>query len=116
MSSATLVDEIANELDTWPGVRIERASPGVALVFYEQLELGSLDRDSGTVELRFSRPERDELVAHGDAEPAASMPDSDEVTHSVNGPSDITAVLELFDRRYRDLRGEDDPYSSQDPA
>jgi hypothetical protein len=28
----------------------------------------------------------------------------------------VTAVLELFDRRYRDLRGEDDPYSSQDPA
>jgi hypothetical protein len=25
-------------------------------------------------------------------------------------------VLELFDRRYRDVRGEDDPYSSQDPA
>jgi hypothetical protein len=25
-------------------------------------------------------------------------------------------VLELFDRRYRDLRGEDDPYSSQDPG
>lgn len=116
MSSAPFVDEIANELDTWPGVRIERPSAGVALVFYEQLELGSLDRDSGTVELRFSRPKRDELVAHGDAEPAASMPDSDEVTHSVNGPSDVTAVLELFDRRYRDLRGEDDPYSSQDPA
>jgi hypothetical protein len=27
----------------------------------------------------------------------------------------VTAVLELFDRRYRDLRGEDDPYTSQDP-
>jgi len=25
-------------------------------------------------------------------------------------------VLELFDRRYRDVRGEDDPYSSQDPG
>jgi hypothetical protein len=116
VSSATLVDEIANELDTWPGVHIERPSAGVALVFYEQLELGSLDRDSGTAELRFSRPERDGLVEHGDAEPAASMPASDDVSHSVNGPSDITAVLELFDRRYRDLRGEDDPYSSQDPA
>jgi hypothetical protein len=44
------------------------------------------------------------------------MPDSDVVVHSVDGPSDVTAVLELFDRRYRDLRGEEDPYSSQDPA
>jgi hypothetical protein len=29
---------------------------------------------------------------------------------------DVTAVLDHFDRRYRDLRGEDEPYSSQDPA
>jgi len=27
----------------------------------------------------------------------------------------VTEVLELFDSRYRDVRGEDDPYSSQDP-
>jgi hypothetical protein len=36
------------------------------------------------------------------------------VSHVVEGPSDVTAVLELFDRRYRDLRGDDDAYSSQD--
>jgi len=24
-------------------------------------------------------------------------------------------MLELFDRRYREVRGEDEPYSSQDP-
>jgi hypothetical protein len=115
VSHAVLVDELANELDTWPGVHIERPSAGVAIVLYEQLELGSLDRDCGTAELRFSLSERDELIEHGDAESAASMPESD-VSHSVNGPADVTAVLELFDRRYRDVRGEDDPYSSQDPA
>jgi hypothetical protein len=113
---SALVDEIANELDSWPGVHIERRADGTALVRYEQLELGVLDLARGTVELRFSHPEHDELVEHGDAEPADPRPDSDVVSHSVNGPSDVTAVLELFDRRYRDLRGEDDPYSSQDPA
>jgi hypothetical protein len=112
---SVLVDELANELDTWPGVRIERPSESVALVFYEDVELGSLDRDGGTAQLRFSLAERDELVEHGDADSAAAMPESD-VSHSVNGPSDVTAVLELFDRRYRDLRGEDEPYSSEDPA
>ncbi|HWX97983.1 MAG TPA: luciferase family protein [Solirubrobacteraceae bacterium] len=116
MSSEALVDEIANELDTWPGVRIERRSEDVAIVRYEQLELGALDRERGVAELRFSPSERNELVDHGEAEPSPSMPDSDLVTHSVSGPSDVTAVLELFDRRYRDLRGEDDPYTSQDPA
>ena len=114
--AAALVDEIANELDTWPGVRIERRSDGAALVRYEHLELGVLDRDRGVVELGFSLPEHDELVEHGDAEPADPTPDSDAVRHDIEGPADVTAVLELFDRRYRDLRGEDDPYSSQDPA
>jgi hypothetical protein len=114
--AAPLVDEIANELDTWPGVQIERRSPSVVVVRYEQLELGVLDRDKGIVELRFSRPEHDELVEHGAAEPAESAPNSDIVSHEVEGPSDVTEVLELFDRRYRELRGDDEPYSSQGPA
>ena len=112
--AAALVDEIASELDSWPGVRIERLSESAALVRYEHLLLGVLDRERGVVELRFSDPEREELVEHGDAEPADSMPES--VSHGVHGPADVTAVLGLFDRRYRDLRGEDDPYSSQDSA
>lgn len=112
--AAALVDEIANELATWPGVQIERVSEDVALVRYEQLELGVLDRERGRAELRFSDLERDQLVEHGDAEPSDSLPEG--VSHAVQGPSDVTAVLELFDRRYRELRGEDDPYTTQDPS
>lgn len=111
-----LVDEIASELVSWPGVRIERRSEDVAVVHYESLELGVLDRDRGVVELRFPLPERDELVERGDAEPADPRDDSVNVSHGVHGPADVTAALELFDRRYRDLRGEDYPYSSQDPS
>jgi hypothetical protein len=113
--AAALVDEIANELDTWPGVHAERRADGAAVIRYEQLELGVLHRDRGVAELRFSHPVHEELVEHGDAEPADAAPDSDVVRHDIEGPADVTAVLELFDRRYRDLRGEDDPYSSQDP-
>lgn len=111
--AAPLVDEIANELATWPGVQIERASEDVAIVRFERLELGVLDRERGVAELSFSDLERDELVEHGDAEPSDSLPEG--VSHDVQGPSDVTAVLELFNQRYRDLRGEDDPYSTQDP-
>jgi hypothetical protein len=113
---SALIDELANELATWPGVQIERRGDGAALVRYEQMELGVLDLDRGVAELRFSHSEHDELVEHGDAEPADARLEFDAVSHNVEGPSDVTAVLELFDRRYRDLRGEDDPYSSQDPA
>jgi hypothetical protein len=103
VSRGELVDEIANELDTWPGVSIERRADGGAIALYDRLELGALDRDRGVVE-------------HGHAEPADPPGASDVVSHSVQGPSDVTAALALFDRRYRELRGEEDPYSSEDPA
>jgi Family of unknown function (DUF5519) len=112
--AADLVDEIANELDTWPGVEIERLSDGGALVRYKQEDLGVLAPDRGVAELRFAHLEHDELVEHGDAEQAESAPDSDVVSHNVEGPSDVTAVLELFDRRYREVRGEDYPDSIDD--
>jgi hypothetical protein len=106
-----LVDEIAIELATWPGVVIERQADGTAIARYEHTELGVLDRDRGLVELPVLGAEHDELVEHGDAEPD---PDSGGVSHDVHGPSDVTAALQLFDRRYRDLRGQDEPYSSED--
>lgn len=117
MSDVTaFVDEIANQLDTWPGVHIDRRSDGAAIVRYEQVELGVLYRDGGVAELPFLGAEHDELIEHGDAEQAETTSSSYGVSHGLHGPSDVTAVLELFDRRYRDVRGEDDPYSSQDPA
>jgi hypothetical protein len=112
---SAFVDEIANELNTWPGVRIERRADEVAVVRYENSELGLLYRERGVVELPVLEVEHDELIEHGDAEPAELTPDSVGVSHSLRGPSDVTEVLELFDRRYRDVRGEDEPYSTQDP-
>jgi Luciferase len=111
------VDEVANELATWPGVRIERrADDGAALVYYRRAELGVLFPDRGVAELPVLRDKHDELIEHGDAGAAEATADSSGVSHSLHGPGDVTAVLELFDRRYRDVRGEDDPYSSQDPS
>ena len=113
--SEVFIDEVANELATWPGVRIERRPDGAAAVRYEHAELGLLYPDSGIAELPLLAPEHDELIEHGDAEPAELTPESSGVSHAVRGASDVTAVLELFDRRYREVRGEDDPYSSEDP-
>jgi hypothetical protein len=110
------VDEVVSELGTWPGVQIDRRPDGSVLVLHEHVELGVLDRERGVAELRFPYPERDALVEHGVAEPAEPVYDSENVSHDVRGPSDIAAVLDLFDRRYRDLRGEDAPYSSSDPG
>jgi hypothetical protein len=113
--SAALIDDIANELATWPGVRIERRADGAAQVRYEHSTLGLLYPERGVAELPVLDPEHDELIEEGEAEPAELTPDSSGVSHDVHGPADVTAVLDLFDRRYRDVRGEDDPYSSEDP-
>jgi hypothetical protein len=110
-----VLDVVANELATWPGVRIERRRDGAALVTYERSELGVLYPDRGIAELPFLEAEHDELLESGEAEPALTTPESSGVSHVLRGPSDVTEVLELFDRRYRDVRGEDDPYSSEDP-
>ena len=112
--AAALVDEIANELQTWPGVSLERTSDETLVALYEGIELGVLDRSRGLAELRFPLPERDSIVETGEAEPASPAYDSEDVSHDVRGPSDTTAVLELFDRRYREVRGEGPPYSSAD--
>jgi hypothetical protein len=110
------VDEVANELDTWPGVRIEPRADGITVVRYHHAELGLLYPDRGIAELPFLSVEHDELIEHGEAEPAAATPDSVGVSHALHGPSDVTEVLALFDRRYREVRGEDSPHSSQDSA
>jgi hypothetical protein len=113
--AAPLIDEIANELDTWPGVGIEPRADGTALVRYEDLELGILDRDRGLAGIRLAPAEYRELVERGAAEPDASTSTPDLASQRVEGPADVTAALDLFDRRYRELRGEGEPYSSEDP-
>ena len=114
---SAFADEIANELATWPGVRIDRRADGAAVVLYEHNELGVLYPNRGLAELPVLGRERDELVEHGDAEPVElALPDDVGVSHDLRGPSDVTEVLELFDRRYRDVRGEGEPYTSEDPG
>jgi hypothetical protein len=101
------VDDVANELETWPGVHMERRVDGAVVVRYHEAELGILYPEQEVVELPFLADERDSLIEHGDAEPAETTPESVGVSHDLRGPSDVTAVLDLFDRRYRDVRGDD---------
>jgi len=116
VSAADLVDEIAVELRTWPGIRIERDDDGVLLVHHHHDQLGTLDPEHGVAEFDVETAEHNELVERGEAEPGDPVLDPHGVTHDIHGPADVTAVLELFDRRYREVRGEDPPYTSADPA
>jgi hypothetical protein len=114
--AADVVADVANELETWPGVAVARQTDGSIVISYKHSALGVLYPDRGLAELPLYGAERDELLERGDAEPAEATRDSVGVDHALRGPDDVRAVLELFDRRYRDVRGDDDPYSSTDSA
>ena len=45
--ASAFVDEVANELATWPGVRIEPRPDGVSVAYYRHAELGLLYPDRG---------------------------------------------------------------------
>jgi hypothetical protein len=112
---SAFVSEVANELSTWPGVSVGRRSDAAAVVSYGHVQLGLLYPDREAAEIHFLDAEHDELIEEGDAEPAETTENSTGVSHSLRGPSDVTAVLELFDRRYREVRGDAGPYVSSDP-
>jgi Family of unknown function (DUF5519) len=107
------IDDVANELASWPGVRITRGPDSAAVVLADDTELGILYPERRLAELEFPGSERDEVIDEGAAEPTQG---TDRVSHDVRGPADVTAVLALFDRRYRAVRGEASPYSTQDPG
>jgi hypothetical protein len=50
------------------------------------------------------------------ATPAGRPAPESDVVRPTSGAVGRDRGARLFDRRYRDLRGEDDPYGSQDPA
>jgi hypothetical protein len=115
-STVDFVGELSNELRTWPGVAIGRRLDGALVISYKRSRLGVIYPDRGLAELPFAGAERDALIEEGDAEPAVATPESTGVDHPIRGAGDVTAVLDLFDRRYREVRGDEGPYGVQDPT
>ena len=81
--ASAFVDEVANELATWPGVRIGRRADGAALVTYEGVELGVLYPDQGVAELPVQLAEHDELIEHGDADHAVVRCEFDRIVDQI---------------------------------
>jgi hypothetical protein len=73
---SAFVDEIANELGTWPGVRFESRTDGVTVARFGHSELGLLNPERGVAEPPVPGREHDILIEHGDAEPAGLTAES----------------------------------------
>ena len=109
---SAFVDEVASELNMWPGVRIEGART-VPPCAHEQLELGVLTETAASPSCPSSVPST--TSSSSTATPRRPrplpIPTGSATTCTTFGRG---RRAELFDRRYRDVRGEGNPYSSED--
>jgi len=90
---------IERELRRWPGVTAAPHRYGGVEFRLGRKELGHLHGDR-LADLPFPVRIRRELVASGRARPHHVVPESGWVSRRIDGPEDVTAVLELFRLQY----------------
>ncbi len=91
--------EIEREVLGWPGVTTGDTGRGGLQFSYGRVELGHLHGNS-FADLPFPKKIRDELIAEGRASVHDPLPDSGWVRHRMEGPEDVTEVIELFRMNY----------------
>jgi hypothetical protein len=92
--------QIVDEVASWPGVSVHPHRFGGREMRLGRRELGHLHGDT-LADLPFTVRERDDLLSQGRAQRHHWLPDSGWVTHPLDGPDDVEAVLDLFRRSYQ---------------
>ncbi len=92
-------DRIREAVLSWPEVTEHPHRFGGVEFKLGARELGHLHGDH-TVDLPFTRAERDELIAAGRARVHHSVPDSGWVTYSIRSDADVPAAVALFRLSY----------------
>jgi Luciferase len=90
---------IEHEVASWPGVTTGDTGRGGLQFSYGRVELGHL-HGSSFADLPFPKKVRDELIAQGRASVHPPLPDSGWVRRGMEGPEDVTEVIELFRMNY----------------
>jgi predicted enzyme related to lactoylglutathione lyase len=98
-----LLTMIERELKSWPGVTTGDTGRGGLQFSYGRVELGHL-HGSSFADLPFPKKVRDELIAQGRASVHPPLPESGWVRRSMEGPEDVTEVIELFRMNYERAR------------
>jgi hypothetical protein len=97
---------IEREVKSWPGVTTGETGRGGLRFSYGRVELGHL-HGSSFADLPFPKKVRDELIAQGLASVHPPLPDSGWVRRSMEGPEDVTEVIELFRMNYDRAKARD---------
>ena len=86
-------------MGSWPGVDVRPHRFGGVEFAIGRRELGHLHGDS-LADIPFTRAERDELLAAGEATRHHVLPDSGWVSRKIRSEDDVDAVVGLLRRQY----------------
>ena len=100
----SLKQQLMETVLSWPGVAAGPHRFGGTEFRFEGKEIGHLHGEHH-LDIPFSRPVRDELVAAGRAEPHHIFPDSGWVTVYVRSGADVANAAALLRMKYEKLSG-----------
>jgi hypothetical protein len=99
-----ILQEIKNEILSWPGVTAKQYRFGGIEFRLKKREMGHIHGDR-LVDLAFPMKTRNELVNSGFVSPHHVLPQSGWVSYWINnGEEDVLSVIRLFRMRYEQLR------------
>jgi hypothetical protein len=93
---------IKKELLSWKGVTLHEHNFTSMIFYVNGFEMGHLHGDA-IADLQFPKKISKKLVSDGRVSPHHVIPKSEWVSHEIETPKDIQAVIELFRLQYQRL-------------
>ena len=95
----TASEQIRETVGSWPGVTTKPHRFGGTEYLYGKKEMGHVHGDR-LADLPMPRPLHDELIASGRAQPHHILPETGWISVWIDGPGDVSGVIELFRMQY----------------
>ena len=95
----TASEQIREKVGSWPGVTTKPHRFGGTEYLYGKKEMGHVHGDR-LADLPMPRPLHDELIASGRAQPHHILPETGWISVWIDGPRDVSGVIELFRMQY----------------
>jgi hypothetical protein len=95
----TASEQIRETVGTWPGVTTKPHRFGGTEYLYGKKEMGHVHGDR-LADLPLPRRLHDELIASGRAQPHHILPETGWISVWIDGPGDVSGVIELFRMQY----------------
>jgi len=95
----TASEQIRETVGSWPGVTTKPHRFGGTEYLYGKKEMGHVHGDR-LADLPLPRRLHDELIASGRAQPHHILPETGWISVWIDGPRDVSGVIELFRMQY----------------